>query len=442
MSTIQELEHAKHNYKIWQVIGASSAGTVIEWYDFYIFGSLTTVIAPLFYPPGNENIAYIMWLMTFAVGFIVRPFGALFFGRIGDLVGRKYAFLVTLLLMGGATAAVGFLPTYSQIGILAPILLILVRVLQGLALGGEYGGAAVYVAEHVPDESRGFYTSFIQITASFGLLISLAVVIGLQTWMSKEAFGADSFTAGWRIPFIISIFLVLMSLYIRLKMKESPIFEHIKSSGMASAKPIYDAFASPENRKRVLITLFGATAGQGVVWYTGQFYALFYMQTILKIERIQASYIIAIAIILAIPLFIFFGHLSDKIGRKKIMMLGCLLAVLTYFPIYKGMVYFAGSNVVAIQSTPDPITQEPKLTPVSIVIDSNGQPIATPVTTAPKPSAGLSKNKRERIQKEAAEIEGPPPVGAFCWDELMTSDPAAALARRRRVRCRSFLRRA
>ncbi len=371
--------------KIWQVIGASSAGTVIEWYDFYIFGSLTTTIAPLFYPPGNENIAYIMWLMTFAVGFIVRPFGALFFGRIGDLVGRKYAFLVTLLLMGFATASVGFLPTYSQIGILAPILLILVRVLQGLALGGEYGGAAVYVAEHVPDESRGYYTSFIQITASFGLLISLAVVIGLQTWMSKEAFGADSFTAGWRIPFLISIFLVGMSLYIRLKMKESPIFEQLKASGMTSAQPIYDAFASPANRKRVLITLFGATAGQGVVWYTGQFYALFYMQTILKIERVQASIIIAIAIVLAIPLFIFFGSLSDKIGRKKIMMAGCLLAVLTYFPIYKGMVYFAGNHVDFIQSVPDPITKEPKLSPVSISNDG----VATPVTAAPNANSPM-----------------------------------------------------
>jgi MFS family permease len=374
----------KPDYKIWQVITASSAGTVIEWYDFYIFGSLTTTIAPLFYPPGNENIAYIMWLMTFAIGFIVRPFGALFFGRIGDLVGRKYAFLVTLLLMGFATASVGFLPTYSQIGLFAPLLLIVVRILQGLALGGEYGGAAVYVAEHVPDEKRGFYTSFIQITASFGLLISLAVVIGLQTWMSKEAFGADSFTAGWRIPFIISIFLVGMSLYIRLKMKESPIFEHIKSTGMTSTQPIYDAFASPENRKRVLITLFGATAGQGVVWYTGQFYALFYMQTILKIERIQASYIIAIAIVMAIPLFIFFGSLSDKIGRKKIMMAGCLLAVLTYFPIYKGMVYFAGNNVAAIQSTPDPITKEPKLTPVSISND-----VITPITAAPNPNVPM-----------------------------------------------------
>jgi MFS family permease len=367
--------------KIWQVIGASSAGTVIEWYDFYIFGSLAAIISPLFYPKGNDTLALIAYLSTFAVGFIVRPFGALFFGRIGDLVGRKYAFLVTLLLMGFATAAIGFLPTYETIGIFAPVGLILIRVLQGLALGGEYGGAAVYVAEHVPDKSRGYYTSFIQITASFGLLLSLAVIIGIQNSMSKEDFNYY----GWRIPFLLSIILVGMSLYIRLKMKESPIFEQLKSSGMTSAQPIYDAFASPENRKRVLITLFGATAGQGVVWYTGQFYALFYMQTILKIERVQASIIIAIAIILAIPLFIFFGSLSDKIGRKKIMMAGCLLAVLTYFPIYKGMVYFAGSEVQAIQSAPDPITKEPKLSPVSITPEG----VATPVTAAPNANSPM-----------------------------------------------------
>ncbi len=362
--------------EIWKVIGASSAGTVIEWYDFYIFGSLATIIAPLFYPPGNDTFALIMYLVTFAVGFIVRPFGALFFGRIGDLVGRKYAFLVTLLIMGGATAAVGFLPTFSQIGWAAPVALILIRILQGLALGGEYGGATVYVAEHVPDAKRGFYTSFIQITASLGLLISLAVILGLQNSMSKAAFEADSFTAGWRIPFILSIFLVLASLYIRLRMKESPIFQHIKATGMASAKPIYDAFANPENRRRVLISLFGATAGQGVVWYTGQFYALFYMQTILKVERQTASWIIAAAIVLAIPFFIFFGALSDKIGRKKIMMAGCLLAVIFYFPIYKGMQYFAGNDVAAIQSVSDKITGEPKLIPV--LADKTPAPIATP----------------------------------------------------------------
>ncbi|NNE65666.1 MAG: MHS family MFS transporter [Pyrinomonadaceae bacterium] len=368
--------------KIWKVIGASSTGTVIEWYDFYIFGSLATVMSPLFYPPGNDTLALIAFLATFAVGFVVRPFGAIFFGRIGDLVGRKYAFLVTLLLMGGATAAVGFLPTYSQIGMLAPILLILIRVLQGLALGGEYGGAVVYVAEHVPDEKRGFYTSFIQITASFGLLISLAVVIGIQSSMSKETFAADGFWAGWRIPFLISILLIAVSLYMRLKMQESPIFTHIKTKGLHSAKPLVDAFANPENRRRVLITLFGATAGQGVVWYTGQFYALFYMETILKIERIQAAVIIACAIALALPLFVVFGKLSDKIGRKRIIMAGLLAAVICYFPLYKGMVYFAGNDVQAIQSTSDRITGKPKLSPVTGVSESSGS-VGTPVTSAP-----------------------------------------------------------
>src|SRR5271154_3467586 len=265
---------------IWRVLLASSVGTMIEGYDFYIFGSLAAVLSPKFYPPGNETFAYIAYLATFAVGFLVRPFGALFFGRIGDLIGRKYAFLVTLSIMGGATALIGFLPTYKTAGWFAPITLLLIRVLQGLALGGEYGGAAVYVAEHVPDTKRGFYTSFIQITATLGLFVSLLVVLGTQSSMTKEQFS----DWGWRIPFLLSIVLVSISLYIRLKMKESPIFTQIKSSGMTSAKPLTEAFTKWENLKRVLISLFGATAGQGVVWYTGQFYALFYMQTILKVN--------------------------------------------------------------------------------------------------------------------------------------------------------------
>ena len=240
---------------------------MIEWYDFYIFGSLATTISPLFYPSGNDTLALIAYLSTFAVGFVVRPFGALFFGRIGDLVGRKYAFLVTLLIMGGATAAIGFLPTYNTIGIFAPIALLLIRVLQGLALGGEYGGAAVYVAEHVPDDRRGFYTSFIQITATLGLFISLVVILLVQNSMSPGTFSSW----GWRVPFIISIVLVGVSLYIRIRMKESPIFQQIKSAGMTSAKPLKEAFTQWSNLKLVLISLFGATAGQGVVWYTGQF---------------------------------------------------------------------------------------------------------------------------------------------------------------------------
>jgi MFS family permease len=351
------------DYKIWQVIGASSVGTMIEWYDFYIFGTLATVIAPLFYPQGNNTLALIAYLSTFAVGFVVRPFGALFFGRIGDLVGRKYAFLVTLLIMGGATALIGFLPTYATIGIAAPIILLLIRILQGLALGGEYGGAAVYVAEHVPDKRRGFYTSFIQITATLGLFVSLAVILIIQNTMSKSAFG----TWGWRLPFIVSIFLVAVSLYVRLRMKESPIFSHLKSTGMTSAQPLKDAFAKADNLKRVLVSLFGATAGQGVVWYTGQFYALFYLQTILKVNTTSANYIVASALLMGMPFFVFFGALSDRVGRKKIMMIGCLLAAISYLPIYKAMQVVSGSGVVTAISQKNPVTGAISLTPQTSV---------------------------------------------------------------------------
>ena len=352
-----------HNYRIWQVIIASAVGTMIEWYDFYIFGSLAVTISPLFYPKGNDTLALIAYLSTFAVGFVVRPFGALFFGRIGDLVGRKYAFLVTLLVMGGATAAIGFLPTFATIGFLAPIMLLLIRVLQGLALGGEYGGAAVYVAEHVPDERRGFYTSFIQITATLGLFVSLVVSIVVQNSMTRESFSAW----GWRIPFIISIFLVGVSLYIRLRMKESPIFSQIKSAGMTSSRPLVEAFTQWDNLKRVLVSLFGATAGQGVVWYTGQFYALFYLQTVLKVNGRSAQYIVAIALLFAMPLFVFMGALSDRVGRKWIMMLGCLLAAVSYLPIYHAMQRAAGSNVVTTTSQKDLATGATTLTPQTLV---------------------------------------------------------------------------
>jgi MFS family permease len=343
----------------WQVIAASAVGTMIEWYDFYIFGSLAVTISPLFYPEGNNTLALIAYLSTFAVGFVVRPFGALFFGRIGDLVGRKYAFLVTLLIMGGATAAIGFLPTYATIGLAAPVMLLLIRVLQGLALGGEYGGAAVYVAEHVPDEKRGFYTSFIQITATLGFFMSLAVSIVVQNSMSRQSFSSW----GWRLPFIISIFLVAISLYIRLRMKESPIFSQIKTAGMTSSRPLVEAFTRWDNLKRVLISLFGATAGQGVVWYTGQFYALFYLQTVLKVNSRSAEYIIAFALLLAMPFFVFMGALSDRIGRKWIMMAGCLLAAVSYIPIYGAMQRAAGSNVVTAASKPHPVTGATSLIP-------------------------------------------------------------------------------
>jgi MFS family permease len=332
---------------------------MIEWYDFYIFGSLATVISPLFYPSGNDTLALIAYLSTFAVGFVVRPFGALFFGRIGDLVGRKYAFLVTLTIMGGATALVGVLPTYATIGLAAPVALLVIRVLQGLALGGEYGGAAVYVAEHVPDGRRGFYTSFIQITATLGLFLSLAVILVIQQSMTPEAFRSW----GWRLPFLISIGLVAISLYIRLRMKESPIFQHIKGAGTTSARPLKEAFTEWTHLKRVLVSLFGATAGQGVVWYTGQFYALFYLQAILKVNGTSANYIVATALVLGMPLFVLFGALSDRLGRKRIMMAGCLVAVISYVPIYQAMQAAAGSGVETVVSQRNPITGAITLTP-------------------------------------------------------------------------------
>ena len=349
--------------KIWQVITASAVGTMIEWYDFYIFGSLASVISPLFYPSGNDTLALIAYLSTFAVGFVVRPFGALFFGRIGDLVGRKYAFLVTLIIMGGATAVIGVLPTYASIGVAAPAALLLIRILQGLALGGEYGGAAVYVAEHVPDGRRGFYTSFIQITATLGLFVSLAVILIVQNMMTPAAFRSW----GWRVPFLISILLVAVSLYIRLRMKESPIFQHIKGTGATSTKPLREAFAQWDNLKRVLVSLFGATAGQGVVWYTGQFYALFYLQTVLKVNNTSANYIVAIALLLGMPLFVVFGALSDRIGRKRLMMAGCLLAAVSYLPIYKAMQAVSGSQVVTAVSQRNPVTGAVSLTPQTMV---------------------------------------------------------------------------
>jgi MFS family permease len=354
-------EKAKYEYKIWNVILASSLGTAIEWYDFYIFGTLAATLAPRFYPPGNETVQLLLYLSTFAVGFVVRPFGAIFFGRIGDLVGRKYAFLVTLLIMGACTAGVGLLPSYGTIGYAAPVLLIAFRILQGLALGGEYGGAAIYVAEHVPDNKRGFYTSFIQITATLGLFIALIVVIVVQRNMDP----ADFKSWGWRIPFLISILLVALSLYIRLKMKESPIFSGLKASGKTSTKPLTDALKGWDNWKRILTTLFGATAGQGVVWYTGQFYALFYLTTILKLEAEPARWVIAVGLVFGMPLFTFFGALSDRIGRKKIIMAGCLLGALLYIPIYHAMVSAAGTGVVKLASKNDPITGEPKLTPIN-----------------------------------------------------------------------------
>ena len=322
------------DYPVWKVIAAAAAGTMIEWYDFYIFGSLSVIMSGLFFPKENPTAAFLLTLATFATGFAVRPFGAIVFGRIGDLVGRKYAFLVTLMIMGGATFAIGLLPTYEHIGIAAPLLLVALRLLQGLALGGEYGGAAVYVAEHVPDKRRGFYTSFIQTTATLGLFVSLGIILIVRTSMTD----ADFKTWGWRIPFLLSVVLVAMSLYIRLRLKESPLFSHLKSEGKTSTTPLRDSLGNRRNWKVILLVLFGAAAGQAVVWYTGQFYALFFLQKILKIEFVTANVIVAVALALGTPFFIFFGSLSDRIGRKKVMMAGNLLAALLYYPIYHAMI--------------------------------------------------------------------------------------------------------
>jgi MFS family permease len=371
----------ERKYSLPLVITASSVGTMIEWYDFYIFGSLAAVLSLKFYPPGNATFSYIAYLATFAVGFVVRPFGALFFGRIGDLIGRKYAFLVTLSIMGLSTAIIGLMPTFATAGWFSPIALIVIRILQGLALGGEYGGAAVYVGEHSPDNRRGFYTSFIQITATLGLFVSLLVILATQSSMSKEDFSAW----GWRIPFLISIILVAISLYIRLKLRESPIFASIKSSGKASIQPLKDAFTHWPNLKQVLISLFGATAGQGVVWYTGQFYALFYLQTILKVNPRTANIIIAIALLIGMPFFTVFGTLSDKIGRKKLMMAGCLIAVVTYLPIYHAMQRAAGNNVVTVQSTKNKVTGAISLTPMTT--DATGALV--PAKEAANPAQGM-----------------------------------------------------
>ncbi|HEX8330906.1 MAG TPA: MFS transporter [Hymenobacter sp.] len=338
--------------KIWQVITASSVGTVIEWYDFYIFGSLATIISTQFFPKTNPLAALLSTLAAFAVGFVVRPFGAVVFGRIGDMVGRKYTFLLTLILMGGSTFAIGLIPNYAAIGVAAPILIFLLRVVQGLALGGEYGGATTYVAEHAPDNRRGYYTSFIQTTATIGLFISIAVIVG-----TKLVVGAAEFADwGWRIPFLLSSVLLVASYIIRRRLNESPLFAKAKQEGTVSKSPLRDSFVEPVNRRLVLLALFGATMGQGVIWYTGQFYAYFYMQTVLKLEQIPASIILCVALLAATPFFIYFGSLSDRIGRKRIIMTGMLCGVLFTFPIFYGLTQFAGKAVektAAIPATVD-----------------------------------------------------------------------------------------
>ncbi len=329
-----------------RVIFASSLGTVFEWYDFYLYGTLAVFFSSLFFPPGNDTAAFLASLATFGAGFAVRPLGALLFGRIGDLVGRKYTFLITIVVMGLSTALVGVLPKYEDIGIWAPILLVTLRLAQGLALGGEYGGAATYVAEHAPHGKRGYYTSWIQTTATLGFFLSLAVILGCRLGFGEEVFKAW----GWRVPFLLSVVLLGVSVYIRLKLQESPVFLEMKTDGTLSRAPLTESFGRWGNAKFVLLALFGATAGQGVVWYTGQFYALFFLQNTLKLD-FQTSYLlVAAALLIGTPFFIVFGRLSDRIGRKSIMVTGCLMAALTFIPIFNGLTYSVNPALAEFES--------------------------------------------------------------------------------------------
>ena len=331
------------------VIFASSLGTVFEWYDFYLYATLAPFFAALFFPKGNDTAALLSAFATYAAGFLVRPFGAVVFGRIGDLVGRKYTFLITITVMGAATFAVGLMPTYEQVGLFAPILLVSLRLLQGLALGGEYGGAATYVAEHAPDHGRGYSTSWIQTTATIGFFLSL-VVIGLcREFIPEESFKSGAWTAGWRIPFLVSLILLAFSVYIRLRLNESPVFQRMKDEGRHSTAPLTESFIHYPNNKYVLLALLGATAGQGVVWYTGQFYALFFLTITLKLDYLTAYTLIGLSLIIGTPFFVFFGWLSDRIGRLKIIMAGCLLAAVTYFPIFGGLTHYVNPGLERFQ---------------------------------------------------------------------------------------------
>ncbi len=361
------------------VIFASSLGTVFEWYDFYIYGTLAAFFGRFFFPPGNETAAFLASLALFGVGFSVRPFGALFFGRLGDLIGRKYTFLITIVVMGASTALVGLLPTYAQIGWLAPSLLILLRVLQGLALGGEYGGAATYVAEHAPNGQRGSYTSWIQTTATLGFFLSLIVIGPLRFYMTGKVDPADpnsltTFQAwGWRIPFLVSFLLLGISVYIRLRLNESPLFLEMKAAGKGSKSPLSDSFTNPANLKLVILALLGSTAGQGVVWYCGQFYALFFLTVTLKMDVLTAYILVGLGLLIGTPFFIIFGKLSDRIGRKVIILGGCLLAVLTYHWLFGALTHYANPTLAdAVKTTPVKLYSNEAKGAVGTTVDAIG----------------------------------------------------------------------
>ncbi len=353
--------------EIRRVIFASSLGTVFEWYDFYLYGSLAAIISRQFFSAVNPTAAFIFALLAFAAGFAVRPFGALVFGRVGDLVGRKYTFLLTIMIMGSATFIVGVLPSYAKIGILAPVALVALRLLQGLALGGEYGGAATYVAEYAPAGKRGAYTSWIQTTATLGLFLSLLVILGCRIALGTEAFEAW----GWRIPFLVSLILLGISVWIRLKLHESPLFERMKAQGKGSKAPLTDSFARWGNLRIVLIALFGLTAGQAVVWYTGQFYTLFFLTQTLKVDAQTANILVALSLLLGTPFFLVFGAMSDRIGRKPVIMAGCALAALTYFPIFKAITHYANPALAEAQAVA-PVTVFADPTRVFGAVQSSG----------------------------------------------------------------------
>lgn len=385
---------------IWRVITASSVGTLIEWYDFYIFGSLATIIASQFFPEDKGSSALLSTLAIFAAGFIVRPFGALVFGRIGDIVGRKYTFLLTLVLMGGSTFAIGLIPSYKTIGVWAPILVLILRLIQGLALGGEYGGAATYVAEHAPVGRRGFFTSWIQTTATLGLFLSLGVIL-----LTRNTMGVEAFTDwGWRIPFIISAALVIVSIYIRMKMNESPLFSKLKKEGKTSSNPLKESFGKRENLRMVLLALFGAVMGQGVIWYTGQFYAQSFIENVCKIEFGQSRTILLWAILFATPFFVIFGALSDRVGRKWIMLAGMLLGILTYRPIYQ--------HFIDISSEKNKVELSDKRTEEKVVTVDESTSATTTKTIVQKSfeDGSVFKETRTEVTDASGQAKGAPVV--------------------------------
>ena len=402
-----------------KVIFASSLGTVFEWYDFYLYGSLAVFIGKQFFAALDPTAQFIASLLAFAAGFIVRPFGALVFGRLGDMIGRKYTFLVTILIMGLSTFIVGILPSYSSIGIAAPIILVGLRILQGLALGGEYGGAATYVAEHAPHGKRGAYTAWIQTTATLGLFLSLMVILGVRTWMGDAAFGEW----GWRIPFIVSILLLAISVWIRLSMNESPAFKKMKEEGKVSKAPLSESFGQWKNAKIVALALFGLVMGQGVVWYTGQFYALFFLSSVLKVDAATANVMVAVSLIIGTPLFVVFGTLSDKIGRKPIILAGMLLAVLTYFPLFKALTAAANPELAKAQAAAQIVVQADPST-----CSFQGSPIAREVDF----TSACDIAKRALTQSSASYENVPAAAGApttiKIGDKVLTPPTAATTA--------------